>query len=250
MKRLKAGEDAVNVSELVVDHESKKTHLGGTALVELNGTLLQLGLLIEGVPAEVKGAIAEVTRELGFSGNVLHDTKFKEANEGEDLQSTGNGDGSRRGPARSEVRELGSSVINVTREVDTGLVDQVSDNTKHANAAMLDLDISETIELLLVTVSDKAKGIEETEGSLGAKLVLEGLQGSGGTGLLGRSKGGSGGKEGGENGGLHLGMIICKRIEIVGVLGHFSSVLLLLKRIFEGQKYLRPQEDEVATCNT
>jgi hypothetical protein len=40
-------------AQLFVDHKGKDSHLGGTALVELDGTLLELGLLIKGVPAEV-----------------------------------------------------------------------------------------------------------------------------------------------------------------------------------------------------
>jgi hypothetical protein len=46
-----------------VDHKCKDSHLGSTSLVELNSTLAQLGLSIEGVPAKVKGAVAEVTNE-------------------------------------------------------------------------------------------------------------------------------------------------------------------------------------------
>jgi hypothetical protein len=45
-KNLDTGEKGVNVSELVVNHKSQQSHHGGTALVELDGTLLKLGLLI------------------------------------------------------------------------------------------------------------------------------------------------------------------------------------------------------------
>jgi hypothetical protein len=91
-----------------VDHESKKTHLGGAALVELNGTLGELGLLIEGVPAEVKGAVTEVTGEFS-SSDVLHDGKLKETDEGEDLKGTGDGDLLGASPSGTNVRELDSS---------------------------------------------------------------------------------------------------------------------------------------------
>ena len=46
--------------DLLVDHKSEDAHHGGTAVVELDGALGELGLLVEGVPAEVDGAIAEV----------------------------------------------------------------------------------------------------------------------------------------------------------------------------------------------
>jgi hypothetical protein len=45
--------------------------------------------------------------------------------------------------------------------------------------------------------------IEETKRRLGSKLVLEGLEGSGGRSLLGRSESSGGGDKGGENSGLH-----------------------------------------------
>ena len=35
-----------------MNHESEKTHLGGTALVQFNRMLLKLGFFIKGVPAE------------------------------------------------------------------------------------------------------------------------------------------------------------------------------------------------------
>ena len=198
------GDEGVNVSKLVVDHEAKKTHHGGTALVELDGTLLKLGFFIKSVPAEVKGTVAEVTGEFGFSSNVLHDGQFQETNEGKNLEGTGNRDGEGSIPARSEVRELGSVVGDFTGEVDTGLVDQVSNNTKHADTSVLDFNVTKAIELFLVAIGNKAKGIEETKRRLGSKFVLEGLQGGGGSSLLGRSEGGGGGKEGGDNSELHL----------------------------------------------
>jgi hypothetical protein len=47
------GEERVDVSELVMDHESQKTHHGGAALVELDGTLGHLGFSIKRVPSKV-----------------------------------------------------------------------------------------------------------------------------------------------------------------------------------------------------
>jgi hypothetical protein len=52
-----------------VDHEAKDAHHGGTAVVELNGALGKLGLLVEGVPAKVEGTVAEVTGELGLASD-------------------------------------------------------------------------------------------------------------------------------------------------------------------------------------
>ena len=171
-------------------------------MVQFNSTLGQLGLFIERVPAKVKGAVTEVTDEFtgfGTVGGVLHDEEFQETNKGQDLEGSGNRDRERGIPAVSEVGELGARVVNVTREVDTGGVDQVSDNTQHTDAAVLDLDVTEAVELFLVTIGNKAKGIEEAKRSLGAQFVLEGLQGRGGGLLGGRGESGGGGDEGGEN---------------------------------------------------
>lgn len=99
-----------------MDHKSEDAHHGGTAVVELDGTLGELGLLIEGVPAEVDGAVAEVTDELsggGTVGGVLHDAELEESNEGEDLEGTGDGDLEGAGPALSDVGEGGSGVVDV-----------------------------------------------------------------------------------------------------------------------------------------
>ena len=74
-----------------MDHKGKDSHLGGTAVVELDGALGGLGLLIEGIPAEVKGTVAEVTREFSLTGYILHDGKLQESNEEEDLEKSGRG---------------------------------------------------------------------------------------------------------------------------------------------------------------
>ena len=70
---------------------------------------------------------------------------------------------------------------------------------------MLDLDVTEAVEALLVGILKKAERIEETERGLGTELGLEGLQGSGGGTLLGRSEGRSAGDEGGNGSKLEHG---------------------------------------------
>ena len=55
------GEEVLDVAKLVVDHKGQHTHLGSTSLVQLDGTLLELGFLIEGVPAEVDESVSVVS---------------------------------------------------------------------------------------------------------------------------------------------------------------------------------------------
>ena len=172
------------------------------SLVELNSPLGHLGLLIESLPAVVDEIISEVTNELS-SGDVLHDKDLEEADESEQLK-----EGTRRErrdsvEARGNVGELGAGEVNVSGQTNAGLGDEVSNNGKHGNTSVLDLDIPEAVEVALVTVGDKSEGIEESERSLGAELVLEGLEGGGGGGLLGGSESGGGGDEGGKDGELH-----------------------------------------------
>jgi hypothetical protein len=190
-------------SQLLVDHKGEDTHLGGTALVELDGTLLELSLLVEGVPAEVKGVVTEVTNEFS-SGDVLHDGELKEANEGNKLADASTRDGGKGGETVGDIGELKARVVNVSRETDSGLLDEVSSDGKHTDASVLDLDVTETVELLLVAIGNQAEGIEESKRSLGTELVLEGLQGGGGGGVLGRGESCNRGDEGGDDNRLHF----------------------------------------------
>ena len=63
--------------DLLVHHEAKDAHHGGTAVVELNGTLAELGVLREGIPAEVEGAVAEISGELSLASDCRSDSKNK-----------------------------------------------------------------------------------------------------------------------------------------------------------------------------
>ena len=186
-----------------MDHKGEDSHHGGTALVQLNSTLGHLGLGIESVPAKVEGAVTEVTDELS-SGDVLHDEELKGSDEGNNLGNSGSRDGVEGGETVRDVLEAEAGVVDVTRETDSVLLDEVSNDGKHGDTSVLDLDVTETVELLLVSISNHAERVEEAKRRLGSELVLEGLQGGGLGGLLGRGEGGGGGEEGGEDGKLHL----------------------------------------------
>jgi len=156
-------------SELLVDHKSEDAHHGGTAVVQLDGALGQLGLLVEGVPAEVDGAVAEVTWEIsgcGAIGGVLHHTELEGTNEENNLDKARSGDGIRAvdgGPAVGEGVEGVSRVVDVTREVGAGAGDEVAQEGELGDASVLDLDETEAVELLLVGAIEQAEGIKEAE---------------------------------------------------------------------------------------
>ena len=196
---------------MFVDHKGKDTHHGGTALVELDGTFLELGLLIESVPAVVDRVVTEVTDEFS-SGDVLHDGKLKEANEGNQLANSGTRDGVEGGETVGDVSKGKSRVVNVSWKTNSGLSNKVSDDGKHGDTSVLELDVSETVELFLVTIGHESEGIEEAKRRLGSKLILESLQGGGGGGLLDRSESSGRGDKGGENGGLHVENLLLTKL--------------------------------------
>ena len=184
-------------------HEGKDTHLGGTSIVKLDGTLGGLGLLVEGVPAEVKSSVTEVTRELSLSGNILHDGNLQKADEEEDLEKTGIRDLGEGGDSGGDGLEAGARVVNVSRKTNTGGGHNVSKDGKLGDTSVLELDITKAVEALLVGISEHTKGIEESERRLGADLALEGIEGGLGGNLGCGGKGGGRGDKGGGDGELH-----------------------------------------------
>jgi hypothetical protein len=187
-------------AKLLVDHQGKDAHLCSTALIKLDGVLLELGVLIESVPAKINESIAEVTDKIVLTSGILHEEELEGANEGDDLCKAGCGNGSERIEAGGNVGELKAGVANITRETDSGLSDKVSNDGKHADTSMLDLNVTKTIELLLVSISDQSEGIKEAKRRLGTEFVLEGhLESRGGLASLGRGECGGTGEQGGEN---------------------------------------------------
>mmetsp|Transcript_11606 Transcript_11606/g.24202 ORF Transcript_11606/g.24202 Transcript_11606/m.24202 type:complete len:236 (-) Transcript_11606:63-770(-) len=196
-------------TKLLMNHEAKDAHHGSTAIVQLNGTLGQLGLLIKSVPAKVKGTVAEVTRELSLSGHILHHEELKKTNEEDDLAKASLGDGIRAEDSGKAIRVRVKGVsaeVNVSGKVDAGTGDNLAEEGKLADTAVLELDVTEAVEPLLVGISEHAEGIKETKRGLGSKLRLEShVQGGGGLAGLGRGKGGGRAGEEGGDGELHVG---------------------------------------------
>ena len=107
-----------------MNHEAEDAHHGGSAIVELDGTLLELPCVRLLVPAKVEGAVAEVAGELprsGAVGGVLHDEELEEANEGDHLEQAllGDGIGAEEGGDSVGVGVKGmGGVIDVAGQVD------------------------------------------------------------------------------------------------------------------------------------
>ena len=191
-----------------MNHKAEDTHHSGTAVVQLNGTLGELGLFIEGVPAEVKSTVTEVTNEFILSGNILHDTKLEGTNEGKDLGESSLGDSIRSeesGQTVGEGVEGVSGGVDASRKVNTGTGSDLSKEGKLTDTAVLELDVTETVETLLVGIIEQSQRIEEAKGSLSTKLVLEGVKCGGGGLVLGRGKSGGRADKGGDDSRLHVG---------------------------------------------
>jgi len=167
-------------NDLLVDHKSEDTHHGGTAVVELDGTLLELGLLIKVIPAEVNVSVTEVTDEfVSGSWDVLHDGALQESNKGDHLDKTGGGDGvgaDEGGDTVGERVEGVTGVVDGSWEVDSGTGDDLSKEGKHTDTSVLDLDETEAVEAIFILSCDDTEGIVEAKRRLGTKFVLEGVQ--------------------------------------------------------------------------
>jgi len=162
-------------SKLLVDHKSKDTHHGGTALVQFNRPLLCLPLCTLLVPAKVV-AVSEVTLEFRLSGNISHYADLQERNKSKDLKKSGGGDGVRSVDSGKSIRERVervSGLVNISTEVNSSTRDKVSDECELRNTSVLKLDISQTVESLLVGIVEEAKRVPEAKRSLCTELRLE-----------------------------------------------------------------------------
>jgi hypothetical protein len=197
-----------------VHHQSKNSHLGGTSVVELDGTLGELLFLGEGVPSEVNVSITEVTNEfVSSSWNILHEGAFKNSNEGNDLHKSGSRDGIRSEDGGNSVRvrvEGVTGVVDVTRKVNSGTGHDLSEESKLADTSVLDFNISEAIKSGLVLTTELSEGIEETKRRLSTKFLLKcHVGGNRGLGLGSWCEGSSRCKERCEDCGLH-GFLKCE----------------------------------------
>ena len=139
-----------------MDHEAEDAHLGGTTVVELDGLLLL-------VLAPLGSAALLDLLLLGAEAQ-LH-----EADEGEDLGSTGGRDDVEGLEAGGNIGKL-EAVGDLSRETDTSGGHKVAKDGKHRDAAVLGLHVTEAVKTLLVSIVEEAEGIPETKGSLGTDL--------------------------------------------------------------------------------
>ena len=201
--------------ELLVNHEPENSQHGGAAVVELDGALGELFLLVEVVPSKVDAAVAEVSRELtGLStvGFVLHHEELEESNKGDDLQKTLLRDGvgsDHGGDAVGERVEGVSGHVDVSGKVDSVAGHDLAKEGELTDAAVLDLDVPKAVKALLVGVFEKAERIKESKRRLNTELGLERVEGGGGLAGLGRGESRGRASKESEDSRLHHDWIWC-----------------------------------------
>jgi hypothetical protein len=197
-----------------VNHKTKDTHLSSTSVVELDGTLLELGLFIKVIPSEVNVSVAEVTNEfVASSGDILHEGNLKDTNEGNDLDKSSSGDGIRAEDGGNTIGvgvEGVARVVNVSGQVDSSTGGDLSKEGELTDTSVLDLDVTETVESLLVNITtEQTKGVKEAKRRLSTKFIFETSRKSSlGDSLGGRGEGSSRGQKGREDSELHLVILL------------------------------------------
>jgi len=219
--------------DLLVDHKSEDTEHGSTAVVQLNSTLLKLGLFIKVIPAEVDVSVTEVTNVfISSSGNITHEGNLQQSDEGDDLALSLEGDGIRSdqgGNTVGEGVEGVSGVVDVSGEVDSGTGDDLAKEGKLSDTSVLDLNVTEAVETLLGAVSgEHAEGVEESKRRLDTELILEGVEGGGGGLVLGRGESGSGADKSSDDGRLHVDCVVS---EEPGPLARYFSNSFLISSL-------------------
>mmetsp|Transcript_15103 Transcript_15103/g.32964 ORF Transcript_15103/g.32964 Transcript_15103/m.32964 type:complete len:224 (-) Transcript_15103:53-724(-) len=175
-------DDVGVVVQLLVDHQGQDAHLGGAAVVQLDGL------------AAVHGVVGVLGLALGL--DVLLDLGEAKL-DGTDGQE---GDGKAGGGEGVEDGKAGLDLVGAEGHASTGGGHDVAEDGEHGDAAVLVLDGAEAVEALLVSVGEETQRIPEAEGGLGADGVLEAHAQGGCGGDLARGGEGGGADEGSEDG--------------------------------------------------
>jgi hypothetical protein len=129
-----------------VDHESEDAHLGGAAVVELDGELLVNGGLVP------SGSLELSLLDVILAGS---EAELDGTDEGDGLGNAGGGDGVEGGKAGLHGGE-GKAVGDFSGQADAGGGHDVAEDGEHGNTAVLGLDGAEAVEALLVSVGEQA----------------------------------------------------------------------------------------------
>ena len=105
---------------------------------------------------------------------ILHNEKLEKTNEEDDLSKARLGDGIGAGDGGKTIGEGAEGVaseVDVAGKVDAGAGDDVAEEGKLGDTAVLELDVTEALEASLVGIVEEAERIVESEGLLGSELL-------------------------------------------------------------------------------
>ena len=89
-------------------------------------------------------------------------------------RNTSCGNGGEGSKIAGDVSKLKAREVNVAQKSNSNLSEKVSNDGKHGDTSVLDLDLTKAVKLDLVTVGDKAEGIVESKRRLGRSVVVVG----------------------------------------------------------------------------
>ena len=105
---------------------------------------------------------------------ILHNEKLEKTNEEDNLSKASLGDGIGTGDGGKTIREGVKGVaseVDVAGKVDAGAGDDLAEEGKLGDTAVLELDVTEALEASLVGIVEEAERIVESEGLLGSELL-------------------------------------------------------------------------------
>ena len=159
------------IVELLVDHECKDTHLCSTAVVQFN---CSFGRLLIFIPSLLLHFGNASSLNLGLC--VVGESKINGTDEDNQLAKT-----LLRNCVLTE--ETSETIVNggkwgaecnISWEMDASCGGKMAEDGKHRDTAMLGLNVSQTIESLLVSILEEVEGIPETKRGLCTKGTLIG----------------------------------------------------------------------------
>mmetsp|Transcript_21653 Transcript_21653/g.60108 ORF Transcript_21653/g.60108 Transcript_21653/m.60108 type:complete len:225 (+) Transcript_21653:781-1455(+) len=196
-------------SEIFVHNQSQDTHLRCTAIVQFDGSLLQLFFIAEGVPSKIDPAIAVVTSKLiACSFNVAHET-LQKGHGGKNIGCQASGHNLKGFEARRNVGVGNSFKGSGKMNASTG--DNLAQHGQHGNSAVDNLNFAKEFKLGFIAFHHDAQRVPVSQWDLCTHFIgkLRCRQGNRGGSLVGGGgKGGGRGEEGGKNSSLLHGLSV------------------------------------------
>ena len=186
-------DEGLTISDNVVVEQFHNGNHGKTSVLEFLGLTLDKDFL----------------GKVGFTDSKGPETLgLDESDDTEHLSGSDSGEDVKGVESVGDIRKGSSVEIDITRPA-VEFRDYVSDNGKHGDTSVLELDRSPALEVFLSGSIAESKRVEESGGGQNADLLrgIKGGERSAGGLLRSRGESSSGGNEGGGEEGLHLDVV-------------------------------------------